>query len=891
MSSNAVAGASTPYNLSYPALPGAVFSFVDEEAEESVSWFPHPDLPVGTRNRLVEAVGRLPRVWLMPPKDGELFDTAQAGQDRILGYSLAAGFQTVGGQHSSTVRKNIWCIHHGDKSRNDRGLSERVEKDPKTKKTVSTRKREDTGKWGKNCLWRCFLVPQEEYSDDGSYLTRWVLRYGKTQATALLTTAHSHEFALDPLVFPKHRAAQPHYQQALPQAVAMRSAHLSFRQAERVLWGQDLKIDRKTYYNLARQEAMPMTQDGLLSLVAVLEQGNWTYRSFWEYIRDPTGAVTSRVLKAVFFTNDELMKLARKFTPDWMIQVDGTFNTNRIRMPLIDCLGVSNTGKSFLFAFCFVTSESSDNWGFTLDSLAHTVYDGLPLPRVVIADQGMGLRACFSEIWPACTLQFCEWHAAENVRRRLATQRYKKDDRDVIMDLVWAYIWSETELELEKNRTAMKAAMKPADQEYIDRHWRPKERQVIRAFTALNANLNCFSSQRDEGQHPVVKTVLNPQLRLDEAVRRLAIEMTLAVERLFEAEQIDKLKNRRMLEANVWYQVRENVASWSLLTCEKQWSLLARFKLAGQPLDECHCTMNQRFGLPCLHDLEHAWDEGIPLPLSLIHSRWWYSAGIESRPDWKPTYGSSHRKVVSLDRVKHEIMGSTNQLLQFRESLTREQRDLLDFDYAQSTARVIQTAQTAQYWASVVPSNLPASIQSTWNRHAKSHDKVTKRMLTGAEAAVKDADKQEKEEARLQTIVKAAEDAIDDELLASDSASEASEVAEVVFSTRVSPPRRPSTPEAEVEVALRKRTHTLVMRTPDKPRPAPVAPATPSNLITSEAQDLHSVPLEAHELPASTAPARLDGRVRREGKNSEYVRAMAIERGRGRGGCGRGGRA
>jgi hypothetical protein len=143
---------------------------------------------------------------------------------------------------------------------------------------------------------------------------------------------------------------------------------------------------------------MPSTQDGLLSLIAVLEQGNWTYRSFWEYVRDPVGTVTSRILKAVFFTNDELIKLARRFAPDWMIQVDGTFNTNHIRMPLIDCLGVSNTGKSFLFAFCFVTSESSDNWSFTLDCLAKTVFDGLPLPRVVIADQGMGLRACFSDV-------------------------------------------------------------------------------------------------------------------------------------------------------------------------------------------------------------------------------------------------------------------------------------------------------------------------------------------------------------------------------------------------------------------------------------------------------------------------------------------------------------
>jgi hypothetical protein len=80
-------------------------------------------------------------------------------------------------------------------------------------------------------------------------------------------------------------------------------------------------------------------------------------------------------------------------------------------------------------------------------------------------------------------------------------------------------------------------------------------------YTSTYANLNCFSSQRDEGQHLVVKTVLNSQLRLDEAVRRLATEMTLTVERIYEFEQVNKLKNRRILEENVWYRVRESVAS------------------------------------------------------------------------------------------------------------------------------------------------------------------------------------------------------------------------------------------------------------------------------------------------------------------------------------------
>jgi MULE transposase domain len=105
--------------------------------------------------------------------------------------------------------------------------------------------------------------------------------------------------------------------------------------------------------------------------------------------------VTQRVLKAVFFINNDLIKLARRFCPGWIIQVNGTFNLNVIQILLIDCLGINNTGKSFLFTFCFITSESSENWRFVLGCVGRVVFDKLPLPRVVITDQGLGLRACF----------------------------------------------------------------------------------------------------------------------------------------------------------------------------------------------------------------------------------------------------------------------------------------------------------------------------------------------------------------------------------------------------------------------------------------------------------------------------------------------------------------
>ena len=124
-------------------------------------------------------------------------------------------------------------------------------------------------------------------------------------------------------------------------------------------------------------------------------------------------------------------------------------------------------------------------------------------------------------------------------------------------------------------------------------------------------------------------------------------------------------------------------------------------------------------------------------------------------------------------------------------------------------------------------------------------------------------------------------------------------IREVVFSILISPPRgtmlpparptvRPITPEAGT---ARKRLFILVYRTLEKPRDAPVAPTTPSDTITREASPVTITPPAPAKIPASTALVRLNGSERRAGKNTAYLEAMAIERGRGRGRRGHGGQA
>jgi hypothetical protein len=91
---------------------------------------------------------------------------------------------------------------------------------------------------------------------------------------------YSHPLVKTALLYHVHKKAQPEYHLAVTAALANYSAHLSYRESERVLWGLNLELDRKAYYNLARLKAMSYDGDSLKALITYLEQDDWIYRSF-----------------------------------------------------------------------------------------------------------------------------------------------------------------------------------------------------------------------------------------------------------------------------------------------------------------------------------------------------------------------------------------------------------------------------------------------------------------------------------------------------------------------------------------------------------------------------------------------------------------------------------
>jgi hypothetical protein len=69
----------------------------------------------------------------------------------------------------------------------------------------------------------------------------------------------------------------------------------------------------------------------------------------------------------------------------FLLIIDGTFNTNDLRLTLVNMVGVLNTGETFLVTFSYCASESRDRFNFIWDSFkAHLGADWSP--SVILSD-------------------------------------------------------------------------------------------------------------------------------------------------------------------------------------------------------------------------------------------------------------------------------------------------------------------------------------------------------------------------------------------------------------------------------------------------------------------------------------------------------------------------
>lgn len=543
------------------------------------------------------------------------------------------------------------------------------------------------------------------------------------------------------------------------EALDIKRAHKSAGDAEDILRVKGLPfIGFKKFHNLERSDkggggnipkAQRTPQERFQDLLSVLVENDFRIKEHDHWILDEaTGRRTQKVLDQVVFCSSEQIELARRFCSDFLLIIDATFNTNDKNLLLSSLVGVTNTGRTFPVAFSFQPSEAERSFTLTWQFLDQFVFhSGLNGPAVIMGDQAPGFVSSMGG--QSATIQLCQWHIVQNMKKRLLDKGYSKDVREnEFHSLIWNYVKSADWEELDKTRKALLDALKQPEKQYLLEHWVPKEESFVNVYTRLYPNLGHSATQRVEGYHNIITASLNPSISVEEACKRLANGLRKEMRIIMDLEDNSRRTQTRLADRSAFKLMFGQVTNAALERMAPEWEKLKEIHraadveeierismLSEKDVEQCEegCDLPTRFGLPCSCFMAKAFVLNAALPLSLVHPRWLIDGRVGG--GWKMGYEtvlpSSDTGLEAGDLYRNHgrnlTLATAMQLIDAQVQLSGERADYFAYLFKRQAENLLPQFNKAQ-----AQTILPERIQPK-KVPFKSHGKVTKRGLTGLE--------------------------------------------------------------------------------------------------------------------------------------------------------------
>jgi hypothetical protein len=152
---------------------------------------------------------------------------------------------------------------------------------------------------------------------------------------------------------------------------------------------------------------------GLTSIEALIN----TFEEDDDWIFEVNIHPETRRVTHLFFALSETINLMKSF-PDIAL-MDATYKTNRFKMPLLHFAGMTSINTSFSAAFCFLPSESAEDYLWVLQAFKFAV-GNLSL-RVILTDGEDALKNACRDVFPGVPQRLCLWHVNQNMLSKAKT--------------------------------------------------------------------------------------------------------------------------------------------------------------------------------------------------------------------------------------------------------------------------------------------------------------------------------------------------------------------------------------------------------------------------------------------------------------------------------------
>ncbi|KAK1262170.1 hypothetical protein QJS04_geneDACA021835 [Acorus gramineus] len=328
----------------------------------------------------------------------------------------------------------------------------------------------------------------------------------------------------------------------------------------------------------------------------------------------------AEVVSEIFFAHPKSIQLVHAFPLVFMM--DCTYKTNQYRMPLLEIVGVTSTGKTFVAALVYLRAEKEDNYAWAMECFK-SLFDGIPFPKVIITDHELGLMKAVSMVFPSTVCLLCRVHIAKNVLKNCRKAFSDLETWDKFNGAWFGVMRALTEEEFCRKLQLLEDEFRafPNELSYLHKTWVVKHRErFVSAWIDKHLHLGNTSTNRVEGHHAKLKRQLQTSIgnfvSSWQTIHNL-LELQISDIRASFEESLTRIPHRYR-----GFLYRELVGVVSIYALQKIQTESYVADGIGPDSSLCNHVLYTTCGLPCAHMIEEYKREGCAIPVAAIHPFW-----------------------------------------------------------------------------------------------------------------------------------------------------------------------------------------------------------------------------------------------------------------------------
>ncbi|BBN14017.1 hypothetical protein Mp_6g08220 [Marchantia polymorpha subsp. ruderalis] len=231
---------------------------------------------------------------------------------------------------------------------------------------------------------------------------------------------HNHAPFADPSVHPQGRAPTRAQRQEF---IRLASDGLRPTRIVSTMRRQTVSVTPRDVYNLIQPERN-RNLAGRSPLQALLDnlEGNEADAPYFTQFDD------QQRLTHLFIVSPSAKEVCSKFSAGKIWLIDSTYKTNRFGLPLMHVEGVTATSQTFTFAYCFMATETEEDYLWAVQLVARVLEQFGVIPSTFVTDRELVLMNSLDNVFPDADFLLCRWHISKNIiaKHRLSLEAFQE---------------------------------------------------------------------------------------------------------------------------------------------------------------------------------------------------------------------------------------------------------------------------------------------------------------------------------------------------------------------------------------------------------------------------------------------------------------------------------